>query len=236
MPRKARHFEANVVYHVLNRAAARQRLFRKPGDYAAFETVLEQAVARTPVRLLTYVLMPTHFHLVLWPAPGQESSISDFMRWLQLTHTQRWHAHYHSFGAGHLYQGRFKSFPVQSDGHTRILCKYVERNPVRAKLAKLAQHWQWSALHRRLHGTPQQKAILAAWPRGTSSSPERWLDYVNAAPPADAIAPLLQSLKRDTPFGDPAWQQSAAISHHLQHTLRPRGRPRLVRPGGESVK
>ena len=71
--------------------------------------------------------------------------VTEFVGWLTLTHTQRWHAHYHSAGTGHLYQGRFKSFPVQEDDHYFTVCRYVERNPLRANLVKRAEDWQWSS-------------------------------------------------------------------------------------------
>ena len=122
------------MYHVLNRANARMRIFDKPDDYAAFEQVLEAAVERTKTRLLAYCVLPTHWHMVLWPR--EDGELSRFTGWLTLTHTQRWHAHRHSTGSGHLYQGRFKSFPVQDDAHFFTVCRYVERNALRANLVE----------------------------------------------------------------------------------------------------
>jgi len=102
---------AGFVYHVLNRAVGRAKLFSKQGDYAAFLNVLSQADDFVPMRLLAYCLMPNHWHLVLWPK--KDGDLSEYLRWLTVTHTQRWHAHHHTSGTGSLYQGRFKSFPVQ---------------------------------------------------------------------------------------------------------------------------
>jgi REP-associated tyrosine transposase len=126
MSRPLRAAEGGLVYHALNRANARLAIFADAGDFGAFERVLAEAVVRYDMRLLAYCVMPNHFHLVLWPRADGE--LSGFMRWLTMTHAQRWHAHRHSAGSGHLYQGRFKSFPVQSDGHFLTLCRYVERN------------------------------------------------------------------------------------------------------------
>jgi REP element-mobilizing transposase RayT len=117
----------------------RTTLFHKPGDYAAFEAVLRQAKDWQPMRLLAYCLMPNHWHLLLWPHGDGE--LSEFLRWLTLTHTQRWHAHHHSAGSGPIYQGRFKSFPVQEDEHLLRVCRYVERNGLRAGLAERAEGW-----------------------------------------------------------------------------------------------
>ena len=109
-------------------------IFEKPEDYDAFERVLEEAVERTEMRLLAYCVMPNHWHLVVWPR--EDGELSRFTGWLTLTHTQRWHAHRHTTGSGHLYQGRFKSFPVQDDEHFLTVCRYVERNALRANLVE----------------------------------------------------------------------------------------------------
>jgi putative transposase len=104
-----------LVYHVLNRAVGRGQLFEEEPDYAAFERVLAEAVRRISTRVVCYCLMPNHWHMVLWPRADDE--LSEFMRWLTVTHTQRWHAHRRTAGTGPVYQGRFKSFPIQQDYH-----------------------------------------------------------------------------------------------------------------------
>src|SRR5687767_6681849 len=112
MPRRPRVAPGGLVYHVLNRANARRQIFFTDADYAAFERVLKQALERHrgAVELFDYIIMPNHWHLVLRPREDRE--LSEFMRWLTVTHTVRWHGFHQSHGQGHLYQGRFKSFPV----------------------------------------------------------------------------------------------------------------------------
>ena len=102
MARRLRVAAGGIVYRVLNRAVGRGRIFRREGDYMAFEKVLRQAHERTGTRLLAYCLMPKHWHLVRWPADDGE--LSQYVRWLSVTHTQRWHAHHHTAGTGPLYQ------------------------------------------------------------------------------------------------------------------------------------
>jgi hypothetical protein len=58
--------------------------------------------------------------------------MSRFMGWVGGTHTMRYHAHYHTSGLGHVYQQRYKSFPIQDDEHFFVVCRYVERNALRA--------------------------------------------------------------------------------------------------------
>jgi putative transposase len=81
--------------------------------------------------------MPNHWHLVLWPR--KKGELSEFMRWLTVTHTQRWHASHRTSGTGPLYQGRFKSFPIEDDDHLLAVVRYVERNALRAKLVARAE-------------------------------------------------------------------------------------------------
>jgi putative transposase len=140
MGRPLRAAQGGLVYHTLNRANARLTIFDDDGDFAAFEGILADAVTRYAMRLLAYCVMPNHFHLMLWP--GGDGDLSRFMQWLTLTHIQRWHTHRHSTGSGHLYQGRFKSFHVQSDDHFLTVCRYVERNALRAKLVPQSEDWR----------------------------------------------------------------------------------------------
>src|SRR4051794_5064546 len=141
MPRRTRTCPGGLAYHVMNRSAGgRRTIIDDAGDYAAFERVLAEAVLRFAMRLCAYVLMPNHFHLVLWPRGDDE--LSPFMQWLTMTHTQRWHAHRHSVGRGHLYQGRFKCFAVELDEHYLSVCRYAERNALRANLVPRAQDWR----------------------------------------------------------------------------------------------
>jgi len=158
MARGPRHAPGGIVYHVLNRAVARLPLFEKPADYDAFLRVLAEALDKHPMRVLSFVLMPNHWHMVLWPE--RDGELSAFCRWLAHTHSMRWHAHYHTAGTGHIYQGRFKAFAVADDDHLCTVCRYVERNPVRANLVLSADQWRWSSLWRRLHGDDQARPFL----------------------------------------------------------------------------
>jgi putative transposase len=211
------------VYHVLNRAVGRATLFRKAGDYAAFEQVLRQAKDWQPMRLLAYCVMPNHWHLVLWPR--HDGDLSEFLRWLTVTHTQRWHAHHHTSGTGPLYQGRFKSFPIQADDHLVAVCRYVERNPLRAGLVEEVETWRWSSLWQRTQ--PSAAPLLDAWP---VPCPKDWLDQVRRPQTEAELEALARSLKRGAPYGEATWQATTVKELGLEATLRPRGRPRQAKP------
>jgi putative transposase len=210
-----------MVFHCLNRSVARLTLFEKPADYEAFERVIEEAVLRLPLRILAYTVMPNHWHFVVWPQTDTE--VTEFFQWLTVTHTMRWHAHYRTGGTGHLYQGRFKTFPVQADEHLLTLLRYVERNPLRARLAERVDQWRWSSAWRRQHGDQEAKQLLSAWPL---AQPRNWLEYVHQPQSEQELEALRRCVQRGTPFGDPQWTRSSAARLGLDFTLRPRGRPR----------
>lgn len=155
MPRPLRVNAANIIFHVINRANARMEIFSTEKDYLAFINTLTEAKERFLVEVLVYCIMPNHWHLILKPL--EEGALSKFMGWLTMTHTQRWHMAHHSVGSGHLYQGRYKSFPVETDAYFIQLARYVERNPVRAKLVERAEDWKWGSIWVREKGTVEQK-------------------------------------------------------------------------------
>src|SRR5271166_3463026 len=176
MPRTARATEAGMVYHVLNRGNGRMRIFHKPEDFAAFERVLAEGLQRYPVELFTYCLMPNHWHLVV--RPRTDKALGRWMGWVGVTYVRRYHEHYQSRGGGHLYQGRFKSFPVEEDDYFLTLCRYVEANPLRAGLVERAEDWQWSGLWRRARGEADEDSpVLSPWP---VERPRNWTARVNA--------------------------------------------------------
>jgi len=200
------------------------RLFHKKADYEAFERILAEALEHVPgMRLCAYCLMPNHWHLLVWPRHNGE--LSDFGHWLALTHTQRWHAHYHNVGIGHLYQGRFKSFLVAADAHYLTVCRYVERNALRAGLVGRAEDWRWGSLWRRQEHVEELPELLED---GPVALPANWTTAVNQAQTEAELTALRRSVQRGQPFGEQKWVERMAGRLGLQSTLRPRGRPRKL--------
>ena len=208
------------MYHVLNRANASLKIFEKDADYAAFEHILAEAQVRVPMRLLAWCLMPNHWHLVLWPRGDGE--LSDYVRLVTLTHAQRWHAHHASAGTGHVYQGRFKSFAVQKDAHFLTVCRYVERNALRASLVQRAEEWRWSSLWRIHHGKTLEPPQADPWPL---TRPSNWIAYVNQPGTVAEIEAVRRSVQRSAPYGRASWTHRTARLLGLESTLRSRGRP-----------
>jgi len=137
-----------MVYHGRSRAHFRTRLFKTAAHYQDFLALVEESLDCVPMRILAYCLMPNHWHLVLYPRA--DGDLSKFMQRITLTHTQRYHAQTRTAGYGHIYQGRYKSLPVETGPPFLTLVRYVERNAQRAGLVKKAEDWPWSSAYARL--------------------------------------------------------------------------------------
>ena len=212
MPRRPRVSTAGLCFHVVNRAAKRSTLFESAADYRAFERVLALAIARSDVSLFAYCVMPNHWHLLL--TPRVDGALSRFMHWLTTTHARRWQTFRELDGQGAVYQGRFKAIPVCDDRHFLWVCRYVERNPLRAGLVERAEDWRWSSLARRHEGC--ETSFLSEWPVG---GPVDWIGYVNQVETAAEEKALKKAMTGGEPFGDAAWCQ--AIKERLG--IRTRG-------------
>lgn len=220
MPRAKRQSPGGIVYHVLNRANARRTIFENFSDYEAFEKILAEGLVKVPMRLMGYCLMSNHWHLLLWPF--HDGELSAFMHWITMTHTQRWHAAHNTIGTGHLYQGRFKSFPVQSESYYLTVLRYIESNPFRAGLVKSSSHWKWSSLMIR-KGLPKDGVTISD---GPVELPDNWDDWVDILPWEDDLNKIERCIRRGTPLGQKDWIQKTAKRLLLTSTLRERGRPK----------
>jgi putative transposase len=222
MPRPPRHIFAGECYHVLNRANRKAEVFHEPADYLAFIQLVQKAQQRIEISLFAYCLMPNHVHLVVRPAG--DGDITRWMKWLFTTHASHYHKKYGT--TGHVWQGRYKHFPVQGDHHLLTLLRYVERNAARAKLVVRAEEWRWGSLHGRVHGHAALRLAESPTPL-----PPAWSEFVNQPQTSAELAAIRTSVNRQRPFGADEWVSQTASSSELQQTLFSVGRPRRMRSG-----
>ena len=221
MARQARVDIANIPYHVINRAVGRARIFTKDRDYELFVDLLASAKEKTGMNILAFAAMPNHWHLVLFPE--KEGDMKTFMHLFTNAHTRRVHTITNTNGTGPLYQGRYKSFIIETDAHLLTVIKYVERNPVRARLAKKVDEWRWGSGWIRVHGTLKQKKLLAESP---TPLPKNYRTWVNLEEKDDILKQLRTSTIKSSPFGSDDWVQRMVDTYELEATLRGRGRPK----------
>ena len=221
MPRQSRDDRAGQIYHVLNRGNQKQKIFHKAEDYEAFIRVLAEGLQKYPAQLFAFTLMPNHWHFVL--RPNEDGQMGHLLRWVTATHTLRYRGHYDNRGGGHLYQGRFKSFPLSDDEHFYVVCRYVERNPLRAKLVKSAKDWPYGSLYRWNRAKQVDPLLLSPWPIPRLA---QWNKRVDTALSDSELKAIRTCVDRSRPYGSEEWTDELADRHGLWHTLRPAGRPR----------
>ena len=209
------------VYHVMNRANGRLRIFKTPKDFEAFERILAEGLERVEMRICGYCIMGNHWHLLLWPK--KDGDLSQYMHWVSLTHTQRFHTAHDTIGMGHLYRGRYKSFPVQDDLYYLTVLRYIEANPLRAKIVESAANWPWSSY------AVRQLSLEKPFPLdpGPVRLPGNWSEMLDTISQQEKQQ-IVNSITRGAPFGSPAWTRQTADALSLQSTLKPLGRPRRL--------
>ena len=188
MRRKVRRIQVGDAYHVINRGVDRRRLFFSDDDYRGFEALIQDVHDEVPLSIKTYELMPNHWHFAV--VPTEDDQVSQFFQLLAGTHAKRLRSKSKTIGDGHIYQDRFRSFSVEEDEHFIALCRYIERNALRAGLVSRAENWPWGGLWKRLHSAP------------------KWLDsgWCLPLPPIGLTGSICRSPQRnwpryDNPFG-----------------------------------
>jgi putative transposase len=196
MPRRARTTPGGYCYHVINRGNNRQEVFHTESDYLCFVEAMQRTEQILRIRLLAYCLMPNHFHLVVWPVA--EGDLSHWMQRVMSTFNHRYRKDHP--GCGHLWQGRFKSIPVQENDHLCRVIRYVERNPLRGGLVEQSEDWQWSSLKR--SSGPGDSHWLTEPP---VKRPGDWIDIVNRTDNEAELAAIRGRVEADEPYGEEGW-------------------------------
>ncbi len=157
MARPARVVVPDVPHHVTQRGNRRQDVFFTVEDYAAYRDLIAAGCSAHRVRCLAWCLMPNHVHLILTPSSedGLRAALAEahrrYSRRINFTHG--W--------TGYLFQGRFASYPMD-EAHLMTAIRYVELNPVKAKLVRHAEDWPWSSAAAHISGRSDGLTDLAA--------------------------------------------------------------------------
>lgn len=173
------------------------------------------------MRIIAYILMPNHWHLVLYPK--KDANLGAFMHRLTNAHTRKVHAKTKTNGNGHLYQGRYKSFLVDKETYFLTLIKYVERNPVRAKLVHSCQDWQWGSAWRRIYGSKAKKLPID---RPPAPLPHGYAEWINTPDKEDDLVIIRNAVNKCMPYGRNRWVDYMVKKYDLGSTMRAPGRPR----------
>ena len=155
MPRRPREVVPGGIYHVGSRGNNRQPLSWEDQDRFDFLRLLDETARRWEWRVLTYCLMPNHFHLIV---QVPKCGLSEGMQYLNSSYARRTNARYGR--TDHLFRNRFWSKFIKSDSQLLGTIRYVVLNPVRAGLCSAPELWRWSS-HRACAGLEEAPKFLA---------------------------------------------------------------------------
>ena len=169
-PRMARIVVPDMPHHVVQRGNRRQEVFFSDDDRIEYLRFLNEAIKKYDVKIWAYCLMNNHVHLIA--VPVSPNSLSKAIGEAHKNYTRR--INFNNGWRGYLWEGRFKSF-VLDERYVFAAVRYVERNPVRAKIVKKAEDYPWSSAQ--AHILKTQNSILSDFYLRNEIS--NWSNYVN---------------------------------------------------------
>lgn len=225
MPRQARVVIPGLPHHITQRGNNRQDVFFVDGDRVAYLKILREQCEKHAVRIMGYCLMTNHIHLVA--TPTREDSLNLAVgrtHFLYTQHINRLHGR-----SGHLWQGRFHSCAMD-DAYAIAAMRYIERNPVRAKMTRAPWTYRWSSAAAHVGG-PDAAALLDVKTWGKLVASVNWKEALADRDDKEVLA----ALRLNTHTGRPL--ASDSFLSKLEHTLGRRLRPLPVgRPKKEKIE
>lgn len=191
MARMPRLVIPGYPHHVIQRGNRRQRTFFSRADYFAYIDLIARAKTKADAEIWAYCLMPNHVHFVVVPA--EKDSLARLFQEAHRRYTRRVNAAHE--WRGHLWQERFQSF-LMDEHHLMAAVRYVEHNPVTARLCKRPQDWQWSSAGAHLAGVDDALVTVRPMLDRVGS----WVAYLD-----EPESPcMIEALRRHTRSGRPA--------------------------------
>ena len=221
MPRLARTVCARVPHHITQRGNRREDVFFTNDDRTTYLQWLREYAEKYAVDILAYCLMTNHIHLVAVPA--SEDGLQQLLKPLHMRYAQRinrarnW--------TGHFWQGRFFSSALDEE-YLWAAVRYVERNPVRAKMVRKAENYRWSSAG--AHCGLRQDPVLTQKPswRRQFEGIGNWSAWLAEGDEPQRLEVLRRNVEQGLPCGSPIFirKLEKIAGHALQY--RPRGRPK----------
>jgi putative transposase len=196
MPRRRRIQTPGIPHHVIQRGVNRGDIFRAPSDYEYFLTLFRGAAVEHDTDVHTYALMTNHIHCIL--TPRVEGALSRTMKSLEETYAGYFNRRYERTGG--LYEGRFRSFPIDTERYWFTCMRYVELNPTRAGMVTRPEDYRWSSY--RFHASGEPDDLIVPHPLylalGNSASMRRqcWRTICGEALPAEQLAEMRDLVQR----------------------------------------
>lgn len=224
MPRTARVVLPAYPHHVVQRGHNQQVCFVDGSDYERYLKTLAEFKRKLGVKVYAWCLMTNHVHLLL--EPSNATSLGLLMR---LSGRQTRHHNRLEGRSGTLWEGRYKSSLVQYEGYLLACCRYIELNPVRARMVAAAHDYPWSGCRARLGYA--RSAMLDLDPcyqalgMDESARRERYSEFLRSAIPEGEWALIRTAVRRGQLTGNEAFSDQVAATLHRRIENRGPGRP-----------
>jgi len=179
MPRRERITEAGM-YHIINRGVEQRNIFLDDLDYDFFLELLLKLTNDYDVIVHTYCLMTNHYHILL---QTHQNNLSKAIQFLNDKYAKYFNKRYKR--VGHLWQGRYKSFPLYDDAHFWVVSKYIERNPVTASMINSVSDYKYQSYFQWLHKS--NYFVLLENSKIFDMALKEYLEYISTALDIDAI-------------------------------------------------
>jgi len=230
VPRIARAVAPGFPHHITQRGNRRQQTFFSDDDYQSYLDLIAEWSKAYAVDIWGYCLMPNHVHLILVPA--SQESLALAIGKAHLKYSRR--VNFREAWRGHLWQGRFSSY-VMDERYLLACARYIERNPVRARLAVSPAEWRWSSARAHLDGISD--GVVNVTPL-LEIAGTRWNELLSEDVPASEVAALRQHERSGRPLGDQAFIDK--VENQLGRCLRrnrpgPRPRASTSRDSGDTT-
>lgn len=221
MPRLARTVCAQVPHHITQRGNRREDVFFTDEDRQAYLDWLKEYAEKYKVEILAYCLMTNHLHLIVVPAA--EQGLQQVLKPLHMRYAQRFNRT--QGWKGHVWQGRYFSSALDDD-YLWAAIRYVERNPVRAKMVRKAENYRWSSAGG--HCGLRQDALLTKKPYwcGQFDGIGDWSAWLTEGDEAEKLGVLRRNIEKGLPCGSDKFIHKLEKMTGKALQYRPRGRPR----------
>jgi len=225
MPRQARCAMPNIIYHIIHRGNNKQQIFYREADYVYFIELMREAKEKYQIKLYSYVLMNNHIHLLA--EPQVEDSMAFYMKLIAQKYAQHINRSYKRTGT--LWEGRFKSSPVSNDEYLLACSRYIEMNPVRAKLVKYVKDYKWSSYPAKT-GLEKNKILepdpfYMALASTDSKRQIRYEEFFKQSIPEHEWKAISESLNKGVLFGNDKFRKQIEETLGRNMQIRRRGRP-----------
>lgn len=230
MARLSRLVVPNQTHHVIQKGHDEQIIFKDAADYAIFLDWLKQAADQFNVAIHAFVLMPSHYHLLV--TPEHEKSLSLMMQWLGRYYVPYFNKKYKRSGA--LWAGRFKAIVVEAADYLIQISLYIESNPVRMSLTSLPEDYLWSSYNHHI-GCIQNPLItehhifwdLGNTPFAREAAYKLAYNQFSLISEENKIKALSLAIHKSWTLGSADFKES--LERQMQRRVQPakRGRPRI---------